>query len=152
MVQEYSNRYYLPCSARYQTLCSSDFSGAKELAAWRQKLMTSWHQVSVTGITSRDGLEMSVGKGIDAVARVRLGSLSPEDVTVEAYYGRLNPNGDFLERETVTLEAVDSADGEFTYRGTIPCARTGRYGFTVRITPSHKRLENRFVMGLVTWA
>jgi starch phosphorylase len=152
MVQEYSNRYYLPCSARYQTLCSSDFSGAKELAAWRQKLMTSWHQVSVTGITSRDGLEMSVGKGIDAVAQVRLGSLSPEDVTVEAYYGRLNPIGDFLERETVTLEAVDSADGEFTYRGTIPCARTGRYGFTVRITPSHKRLENRFVMGLVTWA
>ncbi|HUT71572.1 MAG TPA: alpha-glucan family phosphorylase [Desulfatiglandales bacterium] len=152
MVQEYANRYYLPCSTRYHTLCSSDFSGAKDLAAWRQKLMTSWHEVSVVGITSRDGLEMSVGNEIDAVARVRLGSLSPEDVTVEAYYGRLDPNGDFLERETVTLEAADSADGVFTFRGTIPCARTGRYGFTVRVTPSHKRLENRFVMGLVTWA
>ena len=152
MVQEYANRYYLPCSTRYHTLCSSDFSGAKDLAAWRQKLMTSWHEVSVVGITSRDGLEMSVGNEIDAVARVRLGSLSPEDVTVEAYYGRLDPNGDFLERETATLEAVDSADGVFTFRGTIPCARTGRYGFTVRVTPSHKRLENRFVMGLVTWA
>jgi starch phosphorylase len=152
MVQEYANRYYLPCSTRYHTLCSSDFSGAKELAAWRQKLMTSWHEVSVAGITSRDGLEMSVGNEIDAVARVRLGSLSPEDVTVEAYYGGLDPNGDFLERETVTLEATDSADGVFTFRGTIPCAKTGRCGFTVRVTPSHKRLENRFVMGLVTWA
>ena len=114
--------------------------------------MTNWHEVSVAGITSRDGLEMSVGKEIDAVARVRLGALSPEDVTVEAYYGRLDPNGDFLERETATLEATDSADGVFTFSGTIPCARTGHYGFTVRVTPSHKRLENRFVMGLVTWA
>jgi len=152
MVQEYANRYYLPCSTRYHTLCSNDFSGAKELAAWRQKLMTSWHEVSVAGITSRDGLEMSVGNEIDAVARVRLGALSPEDVTVEAYYGRLDPNGDFLERETATLEATDSADGVFTFSGTIPCAKTGRYGFTVRVTPSHQRLENRFVMGLVTWA
>ena len=114
--------------------------------------MTSWHEVSVAGITSRDGLEMSVGNEIDAVARVRLGALLPEDVTVEAYYGRLDPNGDFLERETATLEAAGSADGVFTFSGTIPCARTGRYGFTVRVTPSHKRLENRFVMGLVTWA
>jgi starch phosphorylase len=152
MVQEYAKRYYLPCSTRYHTLCSKDFSGAKDLAAWRQKLMTSWHEVSVAGITSRDGLEMSVGNEIDAVARVRLGALSPEDVTVEAYYGRLDPNGDFLERETATLEATDSADGVFTFSGTIPCAKTGRYGFTVRVTPSHKRLENRFVMGLVTWA
>jgi starch phosphorylase len=152
MVQEYAKRYYLPCSKRYHTLCSNDFSGAKDLATWRQNLMTSWQEVSVAGITSRDGLEMSVGKEIDAVARVRLGALSPEDVTVEAYYGRLDPNGDFLERETATLEATDSADGVFTFSGTIPCTKTGRYGFTVRVTPSHKRLENRFVMGLVTWA
>ena len=152
MVQDYASRYYLPCSTRYHGLCSNDFSGAKDLAAWRQRLMTSWHEVSVAGITSRNDLEMSVGTEMDAVARVKLGPLSPEDVTVEAYYGRLDPNGDFLERETATLEATDSADGVFTFSGTIPCARTGRYGFTVRVTPSHKRLENRFVMGLVTWA
>ena len=152
MVQDYASRYYLPCSTRYHGLCSNDFSGAKDLATWRQRLMTSWHEVSVAGITSRNDLEMSVGTEMDAVARVKLGPLSPEDVTVEAYYGRLDPNGDFLERETATLEATDSADGVFTFSGTIPCARTGRYGFTVRVTPSHKRLENRFVMGLVTWA
>ena len=152
MVQEYARRYYLPCSSRFNTLCRDGFIGAKDLAGWRQKLMTSWHDVSVEEVASADGVEMLVGKEIEAVARVRLGALSPEEVTVEAYYGQLDQNGDFTERETVSLEPVGSADGIYTFRGKIPCQKTGNFGYTVRVTPSHKRLENRFVMGLVTWA
>jgi len=50
------------------------------------------------------------------------------------------------------LQAEDSADGLYTFHGQIPCQKTGRFGYTVRITPSKERLENRFAMGLVTWA
>ena len=85
-------------------------------------------------------------------ARGRLGSLLPEDVVVEAYYGRLDQNGDFADRETVTLDVGDSAGDLYTYRGQIPSGKTGRFGYTVRIMPSHERLENPFTMGLVTWA
>jgi starch phosphorylase len=152
MVQEYVSRYYLPCSRRFNTLCGDDFAGAKDLAAWRQKMMTSWHEVSVAEVASSDDLERPVGQDVEIVARVRLGALSPEDITVEAYYGRLDQNGDFTERETAPLEPVNSVDGLYTFRGRIPCQETGRFGCTVRIMPSHKRLENRFVMGLVTWA
>jgi starch phosphorylase len=152
MVQAYVNRYYLPCSKRFKSQFAHDFAGAKDLAAWRQKLMTSWQEVSVQEVASRDGLEIPVGKGITVMARVKLGALSPEDVTVDAYYGRLDASGNFSERETVSLEAVESRDGVYTFGGEVPCPKTGRFGYTVRITPSHKRLENRFVMGLVTWA
>jgi len=152
MVQEYVSRYYLPCSRRFNTLCRDEFAGAKDLAAWRQKLMTNWQEVSVEEVTYGDGLEMPVGQQVDVMARVRLGTLSPEDVTVDAYYGPLDQHGDFAERETVPLEVVDSVDGIYTFRGQIPCRKTGRFGYTVRVTPSHKRLENRFIMGLVTWA
>ncbi len=152
MVQEYVSRYYLPCSKRFNTLCSDEFAGAKDLAAWRKKLMTSWHEVSIEEVTYSGGLEMPVGQQVDVMARVRLGTLSPEDVTVDAYYGPLDQHGDFAERETVPLEVVDSVDGIYTFRGQIPCQKTGRFGYTVRVTPSHKRLENRFIMGLVTWA
>ena len=152
MVQGYVNRYYLPCSRRFSTLCRDDFAGAKGLADWRKKLMTSWQEVSVEEVTYSDGLEKPVGHQVDVVARVRLGALSPEDVTVDAYYGPLNLHGDFAERETIPLEVVDSSDGAYTFSGHIPCRKTGRFGYTVRVTPSHKRLENRFVMGLVTWA
>lgn len=152
MVQEYVSRYYLPCSKRFNTLCHNDYTGAKDLAAWRQKLMTSWHEVSVEEIAYSDGLEMPVGQEVEVVARVRLGALSPEDVTVDAYYGPLDQHGDFAERGTVLLEVADSTDEIYTFRGQIPCRKTGRFGYTVRVTPSQRRLENRFMMGLVTWA
>jgi starch phosphorylase len=152
MLQEYLNLYYLPCSRRYNALCADDFAGTKELAAWRQKLMTSWHEIAVQGVISKDGPELTMGQEVEVEAEVRLGSLSPEDVSVEVYYGRLDRMGDFIDRETASMEVKSSADGLFTFVGAIPCNETGRFGYTVRILPSQKRLENRFIMGLVAWA
>jgi len=152
MVQEYVSLYYLPCSERFNTLCHDDFAGAKDLASWVRKLMTGWQEISVEGVYSGESLEMPSGKELEVVAKIRLGSLTPEDITVEAYYGRLDQNGDFAERDTVPLQAEDSADRLYTFRGQIPCQKTGRFGYTVRITPSKEKLENRFAMGLVTWA
>ncbi len=114
--------------------------------------MTGWNEVSIKEVASGDGLERRVGQELEVVARVRLGFLLPEDVIVEAYYGRMDQNGEFADRETATLDVVDSDDGLYTYRGQIPSLKTGRFGYTVRVMPSHKRLENRFAMGLVTWA
>ena len=152
MVQDYVTRYYLPCSRRFNSLCSGDFAGSKELAAWRQKLMTAWQEVSIEDLASGNGLERRVGQQLEVIAKVRLGSLLPEDVIVEAYYGRIDQNGEFADRETATLDVEDSDGGLYTYRGQIPSVKTGRFGYTVRVMPSHKRLENRFAMGLVTWA
>jgi starch phosphorylase len=152
MVQEYVSRYYLPCSRRFNVLCGEDFAGSKDLAEWRQKLMTGWHEVFVEEVASSEGPEMPVGKYLEVVARVRLGSLEADDVTVDAYYGRLDQHGDFAERETIPLEVAEADNGVHTFRGQIPCRNAGRFGYTVRVTPSQRRLENRFVMGLVTWA
>jgi starch phosphorylase len=152
MVQEYMDRYYLPCSKRYNTLSINNFAGAIELASWRQKLMTGWAGISVEEVFSGDGLDMPVGSGLDIEARVKLGSLTPEDVTVEAYYGKLDHDGDFFERDTVMLEVKDIKGQIYNFKGKIPCPKAGRFGYTVRVTPSKKRLENPFITGLVTWA
>ena len=152
MVQEYLNRYYLPCSRRFNALCEDSFDRAKDLALWRQKIMTGWAEVSVQEVSADDGLEIPVGDQLKVKARVRLGSLTPEDVTVEAYYGRLGPEDEFVERETSPLRLVDTMDEICTFQGSIPCRESGRFGYTVRVMPSVERLENRFAMGLVTWA
>lgn len=152
MVQEYVDRYYLPCSRRYNALSDRDFYASKELASWRQKLMTSWNDVSVKEISSDNGRDIPSGGDLKIMTKVSLGALQPEDVTVEAYYGRLDHEGEFIERDTRELYKKDSQDGMYTFEGVIPCNDVGRFGCTVRIMPSRNKLENRFVMGLVTWA
>ncbi len=152
MVQEYYTRFYLPCHERNRELVADNYKGAKDLAKWRQKLLTTWHQVAVEEVMLEDSMEKRVGGFVPVRVKVRIGDLSPDDVTVEAYFGPLDQKGEFLERETAVLELYGPYDGGFIFYGAIPCRKTGKYGFTVRITPSMKRLENRFTLGLVAWA
>jgi starch phosphorylase len=152
MVQDYMDRYYLPCSRRFNVLSGNDFAGSKDLALWRQKLMTNWGGVSVEEIISDELPDMPVGSEVGLEARIKLGELTPDDVTVEAYYGRLDHNSEFSERDTVILDITGSEGDIYVFKGKIPCSGTGRFGYTVRVMPSRNRLENPFIMGLVTWA
>ncbi|MEW5724722.1 MAG: alpha-glucan family phosphorylase [Thermodesulfobacteriota bacterium] len=152
MVQDYARRFYQPCSRRYSELSRDNMAGARELAAWRSKLMTGWNEVKVLEVDSTKIEEALVGDEIEVKADVALGSLTPEDVTVEAYFGRLDHNGEFTERETRVLTTAEQQDKFYIYRGRIPCSQAGRFGFTVRVTPSQQKQENPFVMGLVQWA
>ncbi len=94
-----------------------------------------------------------VGEDLEFEARVVLGDLTPEDVTVEAYYGPLNHMGEFTDRLTLPLEPIRSLEGEgWLFKNTVTCRSTGKFGYTVRVTPSQKRLANPFVTGLICWA
>ena len=152
MVQEYATRYYIPCSARYNGLGRDGMAGAIELAEWRKNLMVGWQNVAIESVASSEPQETLVGDRIEITARIRLGSFHPDDVTVEAYFGALNHEGDFIERITKPLDLAGQSDGISEYVGQIPCNETGRFGYTVRVTPSSRRIENPFVTGMVVWA
>ena len=83
--------------------------------------------------------------------RARLGSLSPEDVSVEVYYGPLDPAGDIRDGAIATARH-DGRDGDGElFRAEIPCRTTGRYGYTARIVPRHPDLVNALTPLLLTW-
>ncbi|GEM_PF-25929 len=46
----------------------------------------------------------------------------------------------------------EAAGPPWHYTATFPCARAGRYGFTVRVLPVHEDLPSPVEMGLVAWA
>jgi starch phosphorylase len=154
MVLEYYNNYYIPSSRRFQSLTSDNFAAAQSQSEWRNKLMTTWSEVVIQSISSNaDGGQKMVGEDMEFEARVILGALTPEDVTVEAYYGPLNHMGEFTDRFTLPLEpAGESGGGVWLFKNAVTCRTTGKFGYTVRVTPSQKRLANPFVTGLICWA
>ena len=42
-------------------------------------------------------------------------------------------------------------DGSLRYRGAFTCDAAGRYGFTVRVVPSHPDLAASAEMGRIAW-
>jgi starch phosphorylase len=83
--------------------------------------------------------------------RANLGSLSPEDVSVEICHGLLDPSGQIRDGAIVQARH-ESRDGDGDiFRAEIPCRVTGRYGYMARILPRHPDLVNPFTPLLLTW-
>ncbi len=47
--------------------------------------------------------------------------------------------------------ADDLGDGHARYNGPFVCYRPGRYGFTVRVVPSHPDLASSAELGRIAW-
>ena len=153
MVQDYTDQFYISASRRDNDLSREEMKGAKDLAMWRQKIMTNWDQVLINQINVHDGTPVPVAGQLRIGADIFLNELDPLDVDAEIYFGPLSFKDEFTERDTVQMKAVDSdGNGNHHFEGEIPCSHTGKYGFTIRIMPSRRKMETPYNTGLVIWA
>ncbi len=149
MVREYTERFYLPAFERYGRLEADGAAAARSLASWLDLVRREWPQVKIEALEEGPASEAKVGDMVAVRARLCLGALSPEDVTVELYLGALNAQGELTEPASFPMPHIGG--NAFEARG-VPCCRSGLQGYTVRVLPHHPNLAARFVPGLITWA
>ena len=153
MVRDYVTDMYEPAAVRGRTLGAEGSARARELAAWKAKVRSGWRAVRVEGVEA-DGQPADVGGTRSVRAPVILGDLSPADVEVQLLHGPVSPS-DELAETTVTpmvAEASDDGSGATLYTGSFTCERAGRYGYTVRVVPTHPDLRDFAEVGCITWA
>jgi starch phosphorylase len=99
------------------------------------------------------GIELEVGKSLDVTARVRLGDVSPDEVVVELYYGPAAASGGLSRGASIPMQCRGHLEnGVYEYGGSVPCARSGMQGFTVRVIPRHPEFVGRYDLPLIRWA
>lgn len=152
-VEDYTQRFYMPCLENAKRLTSEKYAKAKELADWRQRVHNGWSQVEIICVDSPPPAAQPMGSTMPIKARVQLGDIPSEEVLVEVYHGLLDAQGEVSDGETATLFAGEkAADGSVIYEGGIPCRRAGKRGFTVRVVPRKEGYPlDRFETGLITW-
>ncbi|MBX3062562.1 MAG: alpha-glucan family phosphorylase [Anaerolineae bacterium] len=151
MVQEYTSQYYLPAYTRYDHLATPDMSRGIRFAEWRQRIDKAWNKVAITNVeTSSNSLK--IGGEQEVHAWIDLGDLTPEDVTVQLYYGTLTTHGDITNGETVDMTPLGSKGTVYEFAGKIGYRSTGQHGVSVRVLPCHEDLPTPFQRGLIRWA
>ena len=166
MVAEYADRFYLPSSRRSTMLLTDDMARAKTLVAWKQRMREKWNGVKVEKVemvvrpnindgwpTENKGGTVSyhVGDTLHFSALVRLGELTPTDVTVQAVHGVLDTNRQVIHGTPTPLTWKGETDGLHHYEGDIPCEQSGQQGFSVRVLPTHPDAELPIELSLITW-
>jgi starch phosphorylase len=153
MVREYVSDLYVPAAAASRVLAGdSGFGPARELAAWKQRVVQAWPDVRIEHVEA-EAAGQRLGSALAVHVLVALGGLTTDDVTVEAVYGRPDEDDEIVQPSYVTLTAEPSAGtvGPVRYTGEIPLDRPGPFGWTVRVLPQHRLLASRAELGLVTF-
>ena len=148
MVKEYMDRFYSKAMSNHIWLTRENYRGAKEIAAWKDRVTASWDAVRFEDVKISED-----GRRVEAI--VYLDGLEPEDVKVELYYG-VRAEGYNVERPHIIemRHPEELGDGKwlYTYEGNAlkhlgdPC-----WHHAIRVYPHHEKLPHRFLLGFVKW-
>jgi starch phosphorylase len=155
MVQDYAEMMYVPCIRRIRDIVAGSYDFIRQFASWKQNLFRMWPQVQIIAdrdihglseYSSRSGEEMALG------VTVVLGSLKPEDVRVEIYYGLPSVEG-IVSGIAVPMRILRQIDAStYEYGGQLSIDDGGEYAYSFRVVPNHPGLFNKTDLPLIRWA
>ncbi|MEU6609654.1 alpha-glucan family phosphorylase [Streptomyces shenzhenensis] len=149
MVREYVERLYAPAAHAHRALTAD---AARELAGWKARVRAAWHGVSVDHVeATAPAATAELGATLGLRVVVGLGGLGPDEVEVQAVSGRVDPEDRIADATAVPLKPTGGSDleGRWVYEGPLSLDRTGPYGYTVRVLPTHRLLASGAELGLV---
>ena len=157
MVRDYVNALYTPATRSHRRLAAPDaggvrHGGARELAAWKDRVRRGWDKVAVDHVETGDTSDSpKLGTDLTVRVQVRLSDLEPGDVDVQVVAGRVDETDQITGAEVVTLKSAGQPDseGRWLYEGPLSLDRTGPFGYTVRVLPAHPLLAAPAELGLI---
>ena len=107
------------------------------MTAWTSKVNQAWPSVAFLEIGAGPEPSILSGQNVPMRAVVELAGLTPEDVRVEAIFGRVGVTGELEQTESVTLPAIEKRGSAYVFEREFKPAQTGRLGYALRVTPNH---------------
>jgi starch phosphorylase len=152
MVTDYNKRYYIPAAKRYDALLAGQAEEARNLATQIKRMRSLWNNIEIRSPMSKNRGPYHVGENFEVTAEINLAELKPDEVDVELCYGHMQSLEDLAASHVEKMGVLeDSGNGQYLYGCSLTCKSSGRFGFTVRVTPrGDERVKS--TPRLLTWA
>ena len=153
MLEEYMEQFYLPAYMQERLMTENQYQGAREWADWRHHVQSAWPGAAVQGCEVRLEGGMKIGDSLPVRVTVGLGSMGADELSLEAYHGRLDEGGPGDSRHCVAARIP----GAWPLRAW-PFSRArssakppGQRGLMIRMMPKRHGLPHKFYVGLIKW-
>jgi starch phosphorylase len=152
MVQEYTDRFYMPNYKRVLEMRKNNLQNGIHYSEWRRNLEHAWNQVRVLQVNVSPNM-VKVGDKVEITTSVQLGTLKPDDVRVQLYFGSLDTRGEIIQGVAIDMAVVeDQGNGVYQFKTTHKYDRAGDQGISVRVLPYHEYMHTTFQPHLIAWA
>jgi len=153
MMKDYHDRYYNPQYERSQKIQNENFKWAKELAAWKEKIYSSWNDIEIKNMVIADEINnvMKIGQEYPIRVELDIKELSCDEVGVEFI---VTENGHreipkIVER--VDFE-IEKNEGSFClYKLNYKPVHPGSFNYGIRLYPRNDDLPHRQDIKFVRW-
>jgi phosphorylase/glycogen(starch) synthase len=153
MLDEYESRFYHKLINRSAELRADDYKIAKEIDAWKTKIMEGWNRIEVLRLAVPDSTQSPLHLGDDFIAEVelKLNGLSAEDIGIDILFGQKEDDvvRQITFQENLVLVFTEGVTARYTCR--IPVERVGVYDFAFRLYPKNRHLPHRQDFPLIKW-
>ncbi len=139
-----------PAVAGPAAAAEARFAGARQLAAWEDRVIKAWPAIRIEHVEAEEG-EQRPGARLAVRAMVALGDLTPADVTVQVVYGRAGDQDEITDPAyaELVLEGLPGSGPVARYVGEVELGGPGPFGYTVRVLPRHPLLATPAELGLI---
>ena len=151
MVSEYVKKFYAPAAGHGRQYFSDNFAVARHVADWKTKVRAAWPGVRLHRIDTPER-RLKFGGTVRIELAVQLNGLRPEDVTLEALFGRPGRNGGIgrVRHYPLTCDGQNEY-GEMRYHLELTPELCGKLEYRIRIFPTHASLIHPLETGLMIW-
>jgi len=155
MLGDYVRTAYAPLGRNHEKLRGDGFAAVRRVTERHQRLRDAWREVHIEDVSVSDASRgsLAIGDVFEVRARVRLGALAPEDLSVELYVGTTNPEGDLVEPVVIPLlQSGEVSNGSVEYVAAYMPGGAGTFQYGVRVLPVVDSFNETTQLGLVRWA
>ena len=152
MLVDYTNQLYMPLCKLTQKYYE-DVDNVAAFNSWKKDTYRDWKDIKITQVNNLDNITMDAGNNIEVACEVELPNINVENVTVEAYYGKILDNG-VVENVSIipmTLSDSDEEQKKYYFTAKIELTTGGNYGYTFRVMPKHEMLLEPANLDLIKW-
>jgi Glucan phosphorylase len=166
MVLEYVQRAYIPLSNYFDRMRRDHFESARQFVRWQNHLQEHWYNIQVLNVQietpkkaaaaglalAQDDQVVMARDPLTVTVEVRLGSLQPQDVIVQAYQGRSRMMAKFRKDRQSPCAMWRRWRIGPSFPGQICYEASGLQGLAIRLLPFHPDMHDPYELRLMLWA
>lgn len=149
MIDDYIERFYDPEAKRFKALDAHDFALAKEIVAWKNKVVDAWDGIKVLEFNTNNDSQTTTGNDYTAKAVIDTNGLGRE-LGLEYVAYRVEDGVEYL-HSVVPFKVVKEEGNILTYELHERLQDPGVYRYAFRLYPINPNLPHRQDFAYVRW-
>ncbi|MDR3048548.1 MAG: alpha-glucan family phosphorylase, partial [Elusimicrobiota bacterium] len=151
MLEEYTKKFYIPASLDYNKMLENNFELAKQKSNWLKNIDEGWKDIKIVSSSDNMTHEMPVGYKAVIKARIYLGAVSPDNIAVQVFNGRIDTKRALIEPIIKDMTVCAKEGNDLVYKCENDLSQVGHCAYVIRILPKYdgkiQYIPNRIIWG-----